>query len=437
MNFKSLNRKILMAVLSGIITTGVFNSAALAMQPSEENKHEAVTFFGPTRVGKSFCAHQSKTFDKFLKAIMENDYTTAEFFIRFCPDVRIRALNEVVFNKNDSIIDYLAKQYADTTPSSDSSLSKREAAITYLLTRFSDIECKLYACFHKAFSEQNFEVCNFLASFDKKFEYKLCSPFLHVAILYKHLKELQFLIHNGADVNRPHLSGETPLHIAVYSSYRIFECLINAGADFNIPRSDGLTILQCVFDRNKLDMVSLLLTKGANIDKLGPNARMILDHAYKRACTDPEKAQYLRSTGLHGKFLDTDSKKNGYVPYQAADGETLDNLLIILNADDYFRNFGRHKFDEANASILDKEDISGNIVYIPFDMANLILPRDLVPKSVLSNNHQIPGRAYVTSATNIEHHNSTNHESYNYASLTEQLIYRIQHNNITRSNREQ
>ena len=91
----------------------------------------------------------------------------------------------------------------------------------------------------------------------------------------------KILLARGADFRRPSLSGDTALRAATRNGHReLAEFLIELGADVN----QGQPILGAAF-RNDLEMVKLLLGKGADvnaIDKTGRSAlRMVARDEYE------------------------------------------------------------------------------------------------------------------------------------------------------------
>jgi ankyrin repeat protein len=86
---------------------------------------------------------------------------------------------------------------------------------------------------------------------------------LHYAVEnnYKEISEL--LISRGADVNAKRGDGDTPLHSAARAHKEIVELLIANGADVNAKNNDGQTPVAIASNRNRKDIVELLVEKGA------------------------------------------------------------------------------------------------------------------------------------------------------------------------------
>ena len=102
----------------------------------------------------------------------------------------------------------------------------------------------------------------------------------------KHAQEdvVQLLLDKGAEPNRVNHLGETPLSLAAYyQSYYdridVAKVLLDAGADPNHVDMFGFTPL-CVAARNSLEMVRLLIARGANCTPKD------IDHAREHGRTD-------------------------------------------------------------------------------------------------------------------------------------------------------
>ena len=78
------------------------------------------------------------------------------------------------------------------------------------------------------------------------------------------VKEVEFFINRGADVNVKNREGNTPLHLVVYrGELDIAEFLVSNGADVNAKNNDGWTPLHRV---KNLSTAKFLVSKGADVN---------------------------------------------------------------------------------------------------------------------------------------------------------------------------
>ena len=73
---------------------------------------------------------------------------------------------------------------------------------------------------------------------------------------------VEFLLDNGADINKKDGEGCTPLHIA--STLEMAKILIERGADFEAVNNKGETPLICHSSCGRVDIVNYLISKGAS-----------------------------------------------------------------------------------------------------------------------------------------------------------------------------
>ncbi|MFS0918991.1 ankyrin repeat domain-containing protein [Brevibacillus sp. 179-C 1.1 NHS] len=87
---------------------------------------------------------------------------------------------------------------------------------------------------------------------------------LHGAVMTDDIDLIAYLVAHGADVNAKNDEGITPLHIVLYPE--VAEILIAHGADIHASAYDGSTVLhtQVADGEERVDVVEVLLAKGAN-----------------------------------------------------------------------------------------------------------------------------------------------------------------------------
>ncbi|MCD6013184.1 MAG: putative multiple ankyrin repeat single kh domain protein [Flavipsychrobacter sp.] len=93
---------------------------------------------------------------------------------------------------------------------------------------------------------------------------------------------VSFLLRHGATVDKPKSpKGRTPLMVACayYSGKSICNMLIDRGADVNVAAQDCSTPLMVAAQSAKLDVVELLLKKGANPNAKDASGKTALEYA--------------------------------------------------------------------------------------------------------------------------------------------------------------
>jgi ankyrin repeat protein len=87
---------------------------------------------------------------------------------------------------------------------------------------------------------------------------------------------LQYLIDRGADTNKAHIEGGTPLYVAAeFNSHQCLSLLLQNGADANRANVNGCTPLQMAAEKNHHQCVSLLVQHGvdaSSVDNDGSTA---------------------------------------------------------------------------------------------------------------------------------------------------------------------
>ncbi|WP_254612951.1 ankyrin repeat domain-containing protein [Brevibacillus sp. HB1.1] len=105
---------------------------------------------------------------------------------------------------------------------------------------------------------------------------------LHGAVMTDDVDLIAYLVAQGADVHGKNDEGITPLHIALYPE--VAEALIAHGADIHASAHDGSTPLhtQVADGEERVDVVELLLAKGANPNKKDMEGQTPYDIARER-----------------------------------------------------------------------------------------------------------------------------------------------------------
>ncbi|WP_420354222.1 ankyrin repeat domain-containing protein [Rodentibacter pneumotropicus] len=128
--------------------------------------------------------------------------------------------------------------------------------------------------------------------------------YLHRSLLYFHpsVDIIELFIKLGIDVNAQDIYGMTPLHYAMQGkNVDAAIALLNAGADPNIPNIDSLTPLSLIgYLPDSLDVLELMLEKGANVNYLVNEGETILE-SYK---PNKDEAHLLPIYNLMKKYKD-------------------------------------------------------------------------------------------------------------------------------------
>ncbi|MFQ1023395.1 ankyrin repeat domain-containing protein [Avibacterium paragallinarum] len=90
---------------------------------------------------------------------------------------------------------------------------------------------------------------------------------------------IKFYIKKGVPVNAQDIYGMTPLHYAMRAKNGDAAiALLEAGADPNIPNQDNLRPLSMIgYMPNRLDILEMMLDKGANVDNIINENETILE----------------------------------------------------------------------------------------------------------------------------------------------------------------
>ncbi|GAA3405839.1 ankyrin repeat domain-containing protein [Paenibacillus hodogayensis] len=115
---------------------------------------------------------------------------------------------------------------------------------------------------------------------------------LHGAVMTENVKMIDYLIDQGAEVNARNDEGITPLHLAL--DPQVAARLLDRGALIDAASDDGSTPLhtQVSDGEERLDVVELLLTRGANREAKNRKGHTPLEIALQRE--DEEMAAQLR-----------------------------------------------------------------------------------------------------------------------------------------------
>ncbi|MEE6032741.1 ankyrin repeat domain-containing protein [Avibacterium paragallinarum] len=96
---------------------------------------------------------------------------------------------------------------------------------------------------------------------------------------YPPRETIEFFIKKGVPVNAQDIYGMTPLHYAMRAKNGDAAiALLEAGADPNIPNQDNLRPLSMIgYMPNRLDILEMMLDKGANVDNIINENETILE----------------------------------------------------------------------------------------------------------------------------------------------------------------
>jgi ankyrin repeat protein len=147
---------------------------------------------------------------------------------------------------------------------------------------------------------------------------------LHWAAYYGHLEIAEILISRGADLDAEDSDYSTPLYLAAEEGHpKVVEFLISKGAEVNVKSSwwgytplhraawgpvtmrkhlGGRTVSEADLNENYLEIVGMLLEKGAKVDVLDNDGKTPLDQAIGNG--EKEIAVLLRKHGAEHGTID-------------------------------------------------------------------------------------------------------------------------------------
>ncbi|XP_073971764.1 uncharacterized protein isoform X2 [Rhodnius prolixus] len=154
----------------------------------------------------------------------------------------------------------------------------------------------------------------------------------------KHIKA-EYLIKNGADVNyRMNESGWTPLmYAASIGAKDAVDLLLNNGADPNY-HYEHRTPLMCLFRRGHFQLMSCLLSCGANIEAVSHNGWTALFYAVNSG--NLEAVKLLKHYGSNLLVKDND----GQTIYDLASTNNFNYLSDIMSGDAYDDHYSKELF---------------------------------------------------------------------------------------------
>ena len=118
---------------------------------------------------------------------------------------------------------------------------------------------------------------------------------LHLACFFGHLDTVRLLLERGADAGALSINGmrNTPLHAALAGPLPAegVRLLVDAGADVNARQHGGYTALHSAAQNGRMEVIDLLLERGADPDAAAEDGRRPLDFARDEGVKDHLRAR--------------------------------------------------------------------------------------------------------------------------------------------------
>ncbi len=164
------------------------------------------------------------------------------------------------------------------------------AAIASLLKRGACVNMedeRGYMPLHMACQEGHLRTVKVLleAGADPELKDKESEPALFYAVGSGRLRTVQFLIKRGVDVNVRCQGSDrgSPLHTAcVWNRFKVAAALINAGADIDAVDASNRTPIMFAIMGDHVDLVRLLIARGANLLRMSQSGKSPLKIAKAR-----------------------------------------------------------------------------------------------------------------------------------------------------------
>jgi ankyrin repeat protein len=158
---------------------------------------------------------------------------------------------------------------------------------------------------------------------------------------------VQFLLKNGAEPNLRDETGRTPLHYAAASKEevapKIVRALISAGADPRASDNDGRTVLHSAASGKSLEVLELLVERGADINAITISGDSVLYVVAENAESPRPMIEYLLAKGCRLDVKNNNHMTPGFASFWRSP-ETLETFLD-LGEDPFAQNsFGNSMF---------------------------------------------------------------------------------------------